>query len=480
MGGAILIVDPDAKRRASLRLAFAAAGVEVLGTDDPTQAASFFREAEIDAVLFTIGTRRLALQRLFAEARRYQPLVQLVGFLTDPDSATRLAGLGLPACLSVSSELDPDDIASQILDALAAAAPPVSPPPLSIIPKPSSAPPPLPSNGAAAAPAPPAVARYEPYESVVRTEHWLTDLCRSPSGYEPALVTRATGPAALDPEFRKAFIAAARGAEGVSAPRVAAVREVGGEDDLPFVAAAACPGRTLRDLLHQLHAGGRTMPAQVSAFVIHEAAGAVGALHRGHRHPILHGAVSPSAIWLGLDGRVLVYGAGILRFLQYYERTGRVAPATATAPTRPVGEPQAGGVLDAYVAPEDLRGVRLDPRTDVYLLGVVLYELLSGQPLFPGKAGRELAQAIRENEPDPAPLAALPKELQTLIVDCLDKNPERRPGDAGSLRELIAPYQTPLPQAQGGLIGRLFAKRDSQPSAPASSPEDELIALLRG
>ena len=197
-------------------------------------------------------------------------------------------------------------------------------------------------------------------------------------------------------------------------------------------------GKTLREHLEEV---GALRPARA----VEIAADVADALNAAHLSGIVHRDVKPANIMLADDGRVLVADFGIAK-----AEGGRDLTDT-------------GSVLGTakYVAPEQLRGDPADPRTDVYALGAVLYEMLAGVPPF--DSDTEAATALARLHQDPPALAdrdtAVPVWLDTVVTKALDRRPDHRFPDAGAMAEALR---------QGTAV---------DPGAPLVQPDDSTTVL---
>jgi serine/threonine protein kinase len=150
---------------------------------------------------------------------------------------------------------------------------------------------------------------------------------------------------------------------------------------------------------------------------------AARAVHHAHQHGILHRDIKPGNILLDGEGRPQVTDFGLARRIEGEEGL--------TLPGAVLGSPR-------YMAPEQARGEKdLSVAADVYALGAVLYELLTGRPPFTGPNALETLRQVREQEPArPSAIEpALDAELETVSLKCLEKNPQRRYGSALAVAE---------------------------------------------
>jgi hypothetical protein len=151
-------------------------------------------------------------------------------------------------------------------------------------------------------------------------------------------------------------------------------------------------------------------------------------LSYAHEVPVVHRDLKPSNILVARDGTVKVLDFGVAAIL-------RCGVTRVTASGRPVGTHQ-------YMSPEQVRGTRVTPRTDLYALGCVLHELLCGKPLF--SAGSDFELMDMHVRAAPTPLrelrAGVPEELEALVLHLLRKSPESRPADVQEVYERLMPF----------------------------------------
>ena len=214
------------------------------------------------------------------------------------------------------------------------------------------------------------------------------------------------------------FLKEARLAGRLQHPNIVTVYDVGRDGDSYFIAMEYVDGRPLTDYLG---ASGE-LPLTAKIGIICQVA---EALAHAHERGVLHRDIKPGNILIARDGQVKVTDFGIGKFT-----TAATSEMTRTGLI--VGSP-------AYMSPEQVRGDKLDGRSDLFALGVVLYELLTGTRPFPGDSITTLVYQILHTEPrDPLELKAdLPIATREVMVRLLAKQPEKRPADAKEfIREL--------------------------------------------
>ena len=224
---------------------------------------------------------------------------------------------------------------------------------------------------------------------------------------------------ARDPTFYLRFRREAQNAAALNHPTIVSVFDTGEaetpEGPLPFIVMEFVDGETLRDVLR---AEGHVSPRQAMTWIADVAA----ALHFSHQNGIVHRDVKPANIMIDKSGAVKVMDFGIARAMS---DTGNSMTQTAAV----IGTAQ-------YLSPEQARGESVDARSDVYSLGCVLFELLTGEPPFTGDSPVAVAyQHVREDPPIPSAVRpGIPPELDSIVLKAMSKNPANRYQSAAEMR----------------------------------------------
>lgn len=259
----------------------------------------------------------------------------------------------------------------------------------------------------------------------------------STGGMGSVLLGRRRGPGAFEqivaiktikPEFAQAaavramFLDEAAILARLAHPGIATVHDFGEEDGALYMVMEYVAGNSFRSLLDS------PMPPAVAARAVAEACRGLHAAHEvrdtsGALLGVVHRDISPDNLMLGFDGHVKVIDFGIALV------KNRQAPVTEFGTVK--GKPP-------YMSPEQVKNEAIDRRSDVFSLGVVLHELLTGQPLFEGDSIYAIARAVEHQVivPPSATIGApLPAGLDAAVMRALDRDPSRRTPTAAQLAE---------------------------------------------
>jgi serine/threonine protein kinase/Tol biopolymer transport system component len=288
---------------------------------------------------------------------------------------------------------------------------------------------------------------------------------------------------ASDPDRLRRFEQEARAAAALNHPNILAVYGFSTtEEHAPYLVTELLQGQTLRERLQQ----GEIPVRKAVEFALQAARGLAAAHDRG----IVHRDLKPENLFLTRDGIVKILDFGLAK-LTVPEAASQTSVAT-------VSFTEVGVVLGTagYMSPEQVRGQVVDHRSDIFSLGAILYEMLSGKRAFEGKTAADTMSAILKEEP--AELSAsgrLPPALGRMVDRCLEKDPAERFQSARDLAfnlELLSREETgsaaavALPARKGrrwliaglgalallGAAGLGFFSRGLKPRAENSSPAE--------
>jgi serine/threonine protein kinase len=223
---------------------------------------------------------------------------------------------------------------------------------------------------------------------------------------------------AEDEEFRARFLLEARMAGGLSHPNVVAVFDAGEDDGRPYIVMEVVDGETLAEVFRR---EGRLPPDQVAEIGMQAAAG----LAHAHAHGLVHRDVKPHNLLIRADGVLKVADFGIARAAEATRRLTQIGTILGTAD---------------YLAPEQALGEDVTPAADVYALGAVLYEALTGRTPFQADTLVQLLTALQHGAvvPPSELVPGVPPALEEVIMRCLARNPEYRPASAAEVGALLA------------------------------------------
>ncbi|NEZ04824.1 protein kinase [Wenzhouxiangella sp. XN201] len=278
---------------------------------------------------------------------------------------------------------------------------------------------------------------------------------------------------AADPVALERFRREIRLARQISHPNVVRIHDIGTDGDLVFMTMDLVPGRTLVEHL----ADGPLSADQAVGIAIQLS----GALAEAHRHGIVHRDIKPSNILVDHSGRAWLTDFGIARALDQQQLT------------------EAGQTIGtvAYMAPEQVRGEAVDARADLYALGLVLWEMLTGKTPLKGET-RDETIARRMNPAAPVVLPgeeSVPRSLRRTVRRALEPNPDNRYADAKAFADDLTRGQTRLNWRRtvrrsawavliAGLVGvaamYLPDFLDSHTPMPAAAPSVAILPIVNG
>ncbi|PSL39362.1 serine/threonine-protein kinase [Labedella gwakjiensis] len=218
-----------------------------------------------------------------------------------------------------------------------------------------------------------------------------------------------------DSTFKNRFVQEARSAARLANPHVVSVFDQGQDSDMAYLVMEYLPGITLRELLSERG----TLSAQQVVDIMDAVLTGLAAAHRAG---IVHRDVKPENVLLADDGRIKISDFGLARAASANTATGQALLGTI-----------------AYLSPELVTRGIADTRSDIYALGIMMYEMLTGEQPYKGEQPMQIAyQHANDSVPRPsARNAEVPDELDDLVLWATERDPEQRPANAGELLERL-------------------------------------------
>ncbi|HVO30415.1 MAG TPA: protein kinase [bacterium] len=234
---------------------------------------------------------------------------------------------------------------------------------------------------------------------------------------KPLVIKRILEEHSRDPAFRSMFAEEARIALGLSHPNIVQVFDFGKVDERVFLVMELVRGKDLGAILARMRSSGLTMPPPVAVFVAAEVAKGLDYAHRmtgsdGRSMNLVHRDVSPQNILVSTEGAVKIGDFGIAK--AGGNREGGTVATTVRGKVR-------------YMSPEAVEGKSIDGRSDLFSLGVVLYEMLTGKHVFDGASDYDVLDAVRRAKPvPPSRYVPLPTTLEKVVMKMLARDPRER------------------------------------------------------
>lgn len=292
------------------------------------------------------------------------------------------------------------------------------------------------------------------------------------------------------PERQRRFVTEARAAAALSHTNVLAVYDVSTDAEQPYLVTELLDGQSLADVVEK----GPLPTRRALALVAQAARGLAAAHERG----IVHRDLKPSNLFVTRDGTVKVLDFGLAKLATEDASTTSETVTSDRAKDPSTGEGTVLGTV-GYMSPEQVQGKAADARSDIFALGCVLYELLSGKRAFFGPTAIDTSHAVLRGDPAPLP-AHVPQAVARLCARCLQKEPAERfqsardlafaldalEGDSGTSSQPSAgALAAPAPKRRwmrpvvgvativalgiAWLAGRSFAPRPAAPAAEGAS-----------
>jgi serine/threonine-protein kinase len=280
---------------------------------------------------------------------------------------------------------------------------------------------------------------------------------------------------AADPERLARFEQEARAAAALNHPNILAVHDLGQHAGAPFIVTELLNGTSLREALEH-----GALPARKA--IDYGVALAQG-LAAAHDKGIVHRDMKPDNVFITDDGRVKILDFGVAKLTQ----PDAALSGLTLMPTTPGAVPQtvSGMVVGTigYMSPEQVRGGVADPRSDIFSLGVLLHEMLSGQRTFGGETAADVMSGILRQDAPELPVAErhIPPALARIVNRCLEKSPSARFQSARDLAFALDALTSPTGATAAAAAGEALPPRGGGiPLAVAAAAAAVLASIAAG
>lgn len=291
-------------------------------------------------------------------------------------------------------------------------------------------------------------------------------LAREKGRAEPVVVKRILPHLVNNARFLRLFLDETRIAARLDHPNIARILELGEAGETWFVSMEYVQGCDLRDILRRAREADALIPLEVSLEIARQVGRALAAAHsardaQGRPLKVVHRDVSPHNILLSRNGKVKLIDFGVAR-------ASNKALHTAT------------GILKGkfpYMAPEQANAKKVDARTDVFSLGIVLWEMICGMHLFRGKTDAATLKLVRACEVTPPSqlIDRLPDWVDGLVMKALSPQPKDRYKTAAAFIEALDEHLAGLPSADIGAVVRLYDRETPSRAFGKLTEEPETI-----
>jgi serine/threonine protein kinase len=278
-------------------------------------------------------------------------------------------------------------------------------------------------------------------------------------GFEKEIVVKILQPKfAENPRVVQMFLDEARLAAKLNHQSIVHVYDVAEDGGLKYIAMEYIRGETLTDIVRQGLAAGKYLPLEHAVHIVRQAAAGLAYAHawrepNGQLLRIVHRDVSPTNILVTMEGQTKIVDFGIARAqAELRDESGVVGKA-------------------GYMSPEQVRGEAVDTRSDIFSLGIILYELTLGQRLYRGTADAVMKRIVEEKVPPPTAVRRdFPPALELIVMRALEKRPESRYPSAEEMRVDLEEFLADEGLRTGSRRMALYMKEIFPEGAGAGAP----------
>src|SRR6266404_5518150 len=235
-----------------------------------------------------------------------------------------------------------------------------------------------------------------------------------------------------DPQALERFRREALAASALNHANICTVHDIGEQNGKPFLAMEFIEGETLRQ-----HVNGKPLPTEE---ILSLGIQIADALDAAHTEGIIHRDIKPANIFVTKRGQAKVLDFGLAKLISKRDDATEVSDSSHPGLENPISIVGVISGTPSYVSPEQIRGDDLDVRADIFSLGLLLYEMATGQKAFPGNTGGVIIEAILSRPPVSARALnpELSPELEAIINKAIEKDKDLRYQSAAELRSDLA------------------------------------------
>jgi hypothetical protein len=273
-----------------------------------------------------------------------------------------------------------------------------------------------------------------------------------------------TTASAGDPDRRRRFMQEAQAASALNHPNIITIHDVLSEGNSNYMVMEFVQGKTLADLIPK---GGLRVP-----FLLKLGLQMTDALAAAHAAGIIHRDLKPGNVMVTESGLVKILDFGLAKLTDRAPLSQAAAPGDVTQTIAQQPLTIEGSIIGtvSYMSPEQAQGHKVDTRSDIFSLGVVLYEMVTGTRAFTGDSALSTLSAILRDEARPIPeiVPDTPPQLEALIARCLRKNPDER---FQTMRDVQAAMAALKHDSDSGLLYRAPMSTLQEAARPAQGKE---------
>ena len=288
-------------------------------------------------------------------------------------------------------------------------------------------------------------------------------------GFEKEVVVKVLQPRyAENPRVVQMFLDEARLAAKLNHQSIVHVYDVAEDGGLKYIAMEYIRGETLTEIVKHGLAAGKYLPLEHAVHVVRQTAAGLAYAHTwrepdGHLLRIVHRDVSPTNILVTMEGQTKIVDFGIARAQDELREEGGVRPGKAS-----------------YMSPEQVKGAGVDTRSDIFSLGIILYELALGQRLFRGPAESVMKRIVEDKVPPPTAVRRdFPPALELIVMRALEKRPDDRYQSAEEMRVDLEEFLADEGLRTGSRRVALYMKEIFPPAGPVSAPRPRRARACR-